>query len=421
MKKAIAILMTLFIIFGQASPVGATSASDIEKQIEENNEKINDLEKEKQGVEASKKTVQEELNELKDKITAKRQEIDVVQQGIDKISSEIASYQQEIDRIKANIGSLTKDIEEKEQSIREKEEQRTILEERLSLRLRSLYKTNYFEGFFSLILSSSSLGDLISKITAITKIVEIDNSLMQELETIKNSLEAQKEELSQEIQSLEAQNEKLYVERDSFQIALRAQEEKKKELNTAMEEIKELEAAAISKYNEFRNTESSISDEIENLDNINEELQKELDKLAEDLNKGNSGESTEEGFIRPVPGRITSEFGSRIHPIYGYEKFHYGIDIANSTGTPIKASKSGTVSYSGWMSGYGNVVILNHGNKEQTVYAHADTLKVSKGQKVFQGQVIATMGSTGNSTGPHLHFEIRIDGVKTNPRNYIEF
>lgn len=119
-------------------------------------------------------------------------------------------------------------------------------------------------------------------------------------------------------------------------------------------------------------------------------------------------------LIRPVSGTITSRFGRRSSGT------HKGLDIATSTGTPISAAAGGTVSYAGWNStGYGNFVLIDHGNGVQTGYAHCSALYVSVGQYVSQGQTIAAVGSTGNSTGPHLHLEVRINGVCQNPQNYL--
>ena len=122
-------------------------------------------------------------------------------------------------------------------------------------------------------------------------------------------------------------------------------------------------------------------------------------------------------IIRPTSGVLTSRFG------YRWGRGHKGIDIGASKGTPIKAAASGTVTLSqyGYNGGYGNYVIISHGNGVQTVYAHCNALKVSTGQKVSQGQLIATVGSTGDSTGNHLHFEVRVNGVAQNPLNYVSY
>ena len=118
-------------------------------------------------------------------------------------------------------------------------------------------------------------------------------------------------------------------------------------------------------------------------------------------------------LIKPINGTITSRFGSRSRGL------HTGLDIANSTGTPIKAAAAGVVTYAGYKGSYGYMVVISHGNGVETYYAHCSRLYVSAGDSVSQGTVIAAVGSTGNSTGPHLHLEVRVNGVAKNPQNYL--
>ncbi|PSR15666.1 peptidase M23 [filamentous cyanobacterium CCP3] len=124
-------------------------------------------------------------------------------------------------------------------------------------------------------------------------------------------------------------------------------------------------------------------------------------------------------FVFPANGNISSGFGNRRHPILGYSRFHAGIDFAASQGTPIYAADSGRVIFSGWYGGYGQAVIIDHGGGISTLYAHASRLLVSEGQAVQQGQAIGAVGSTGLSTGPHLHFEVRQNGNPVNPVAYL--
>ena len=121
------------------------------------------------------------------------------------------------------------------------------------------------------------------------------------------------------------------------------------------------------------------------------------------------------GFLLPVEGQYTSYFGLRNHPILQEKRFHEGVDIAAAEGTPVKASRHGVVKEAGWLGGYGLTVVLDHGDDYQTVYAHLSRIDVRSGETVFQGQVIGTVGSTGLSTGPHLHFEIRQHGTPVDP------
>ena len=129
------------------------------------------------------------------------------------------------------------------------------------------------------------------------------------------------------------------------------------------------------------------------------------------------------GFIKPISGRITSPFGYRTHPIFKSRSFHSGVDIAGPYRGSVRASNSGKVIYTGWYGGYGKVVIIDHGrvNGKQisTLYAHLDSVSVSNGAYVSKGQVVGREGTTGYSTGPHCHFEVRVNGKPDNPLNYI--
>ena len=158
------------------------------------------------------------------------------------------------------------------------------------------------------------------------------------------------------------------------------------------------------------------------------ELASQSDKLTKML-RGRSVSSgnkivTTAGFLRPVGGPITSAFGWRQHPIFGSRTFHSGIDIGAAFGSPVKAANSGSVVYVGWYGGYGKVVIVNHGNYNgnptSTLYAHLSSYSVSNGATVAKGQIIGHVGSTGYSTGPHLHFEVRVNGSPVNPLGYVK-
>ena len=124
-------------------------------------------------------------------------------------------------------------------------------------------------------------------------------------------------------------------------------------------------------------------------------------------------------YLWPADGSPSSPFGYRVHPIFGTLRFHSGLDIAAGGGAPIRAADSGTVIHSGWYGGYGNCLIIDHGGGYSTLYAHCSALYVSYGQAVRQGQTVAAVGSTGYSTGPHLHFEVRINGNPVDPRGFL--
>jgi murein DD-endopeptidase MepM/ murein hydrolase activator NlpD len=154
------------------------------------------------------------------------------------------------------------------------------------------------------------------------------------------------------------------------------------------------------------------------------ELEKESNQIAADLRRRQAGQKVTPsghgvlGFPTANPV-ITSPFGYRIHPIYGDRRLHAGVDFRAATGTAVLAAGDGTVVFAGWMSGYGNTVIIDHGGQIATLYGHNSALAVSVGEKVKRGERIAAAGSTGNSTGPHVHFEVRVGGTPVDPMGYL--
>ena len=188
--------------------------------------------------------------------------------------------------------------------------------------------------------------------------------------------------------------------------------------NAAKRDIEQMQTSRAKKDDEIRNIQSRLK----KLEREENELIKKSNELANQIKglQSNFGRYSSGKMIWPLPSsrKITSPFGTRIHPISKKKKTHHGIDIAGNTGSPIVAAKEGRVIMSGWQTGYGNVVVVDHGGGITSLYAHCSALIARVGQNVKQGEVIAKVGSTGYSTGPHLHFEVRKNGNVVNPLNY---
>ncbi|MGM9973868.1 MAG: murein hydrolase activator EnvC family protein [Clostridiaceae bacterium] len=428
-KKTIALLIAGIVLVGQITVVQAAPAY-IEKrqeQMRENEKRIDSLENKVNEVNNSKKAVSDEISTLQGNINARYSEIASEQAVINDIESKITASENKINTIQGEIVKVEKEIEIVKVNISEKEKEIKYKEELLGKRLRNLYKNNVYEKFVVVLMESEGLSDLVSRVATISRVIITDNALINEIENLKAQLMADKEKLDSQAQELEVNKQKVLEEQASLKGAKAEREEKKKQLNAKIEELRALEAEQQSKYANLSAEEKSLKAEIHEIDEINEELQAQMDRFMAELNKSNQGSnnsgqpSNNNGYIRPANGRVSSEYGYRTNPVTGIYKLHAGIDIAASTGSPVYATRGGTVAFSGLMGGYGNVVIINHGNGVQSLYAHNSALKVSTGQQVSQGQIISLVGSTGNSTGPHLHFEIKVNGQPTNPRSLVNF
>ena len=250
-------------------------------------------------------------------------------------------------------------------------------------------------GYIKVILSSTSLSDFFNNLYMVKEVIEQDRDLLKELEENKAIVEEKKKSL--EDKTKEQENLKVSLESDNSK------------LEADKEEIENLKAELTK---EEEDLESKIADIIAK------------EEAASNSQSSSSGGSSSSAVITdgswPVPGYSgnSSSYGWRIHPILGTKKFHTGLDIPAPKGTPVTSFDDGTVIYSGVQGSYGNTVMINHGNGVVTLYAHNSSLNVSVGQKVKKGQVIAKVGSTGRSTGPHLHFEVRVNGQHTNPLSY---
>ncbi len=219
-------------------------------------------------------------------------------------------------------------------------------------------------------------------------------------------------ELNEKNKELIEKNRKLLEVSKKLQDIEKKLKEEKKYYNSILERRQEL----LRKYQEEID---KTKQDIEYYESIQKEKYEELQRyIVSNINRNKIYRGGK--FLWPTNSYVlTSYFGYRVHPIFGTTRFHSGVDIGASYGAPVYAAADGVVIYAGWYYGYGNTVIIDHGSGISTLYAHCSVLNVYKGQTVYKGQIIARVGSTGNSTGPHLHFEVQINGRPVNPLNYL--
>ena len=315
-----------------------------------------------------------------------RNDLDDVEAAQDELSKKMAQIekdvkemQKKVDNLNYMISQTTSEISSTEEKIQKKEKEMTEREDNLNERLKVMYKNGSI-GFVDILLGSSSISEFVSNMEIIQKIYQND---MEVLETLKK----EHEELQEIKATLKERKEKLSAQKTELVADKADLDAKKKELEAEEDKLK---AEA---------------------DRLTAEIVKLMDKNSPYV----GGEFT---WPCPASRYISSSFGNRLHPILKVWKFHTGIDIGCSAGKDIVAAASGKVIMSKVYGGYGNCVMIDHGGGIVTLYGHASKLLVSEGQTVKRGQTIALVGSTGRSTGPHLHFEVRKNGEYINPMNY---
>ena len=262
-------------------------------------------------------------------------------------------------------------------------------------RLVTLYQEGDIKAL-EILLQSRSFSDFSNRMYLVNEVVSRDAEVLDDLEIAQDRADQRRERVEDRKQTLESlQHQEENVRADTLDARQDTQAKKTAVLRDRL-------------------TWERALDELEA---NSREITAMLNRLQR-RSKGRGGVVVTPwtgGLARPVSGRITSGFGYRMHPILKRRKMHTGVDLAASSGTPIHAAAGGVVVFSGWWGGYGNCVILDHGGGLATLYGHCSSLGVGEGQKVSQGQSIAYVGSTGLSTGPHLHFEVRRNGNPVNP------
>jgi len=341
-------------------------------------------------------------------------EIDVLQASVDSLDPEIREAESRTKRLRGEVESLKTKISIKQTAIASTTAEYNHQVSLLGGRMRSSYKQgNWY--YLDVLLGSKDVGDLIARTELVGRVIEANNAIAVDLDETRAQLERARVELDRSLQAVA---------------------EKRAEAQAVEAKLKQLQGRRQSALNEqeavFRKKGELLADSKANaarLRALAEQEEAESDRIEAELS-GNGSGAFSGTMTWPVPAshRVTSPYGPRICPFHGRE-VHPGIDIGRpSSGADwptdqrkIVAAGGGTVVSAGYRGGYGNTVIIDHGNGVTTLYAHqaAGGLKVSLGQKVKRGQHIGTVGSTGNSTGPHLHFEVRVNGSPKNPMNYL--
>lgn len=372
-KRIIALIIGLVLVFSCILPVYADEVEEARQKLQELNQQID-------AQEANVNAVRQKQRSIVNQISTLDQSIKTVEDRISDLDSDIAHLEKEISNTQKDIAKQEKELDK----------QVTVLGERLIY----VYEEGGQASYLEVLLASTDIKDFLTRYDMLKYIIQGDMELI-------DSINQQRRDLDLKKSDLEVKQNRLLAAREEHKIH-------KESLNT--------------QHNEKKAVLSVVNQEKAAYEQALAELEAASQEVEAIIRRSQSGSQLGTGaFTWPTPGysTITSPYGMRFHPILKTRKMHTGMDIGAPMGAKIVAADSGTVIFSGWMGAYGQAIIIDHGKGLSTLYGHQSSLLVSSGQSVGKGQTIGKVGSTGWSTGAHLHFEVRINGQYTDPRNYV--
>ena len=352
--------------------------------------------------------IQQQLTNEANKKSEAEKTIGTVYEQLHAIQRDLDTATSELKQVQADRIQLDKDITKTEAELKAAQARLQSREKVFYKRVRDIY-INGRLSYLDVVIGSKDFSDFANRMEMLKRILQSDMDLI-------NTIKTEREEIASKKAKLEADRAKVLELEKVAQEKQNVINQKKAERQAVLERAMNDRDTAERAYNELMASSASITAMLQ------QRAAERAAAAAASSQGGGGGSTWVQGtgqLSAPVNAPITSNFGWRIHPIYGTRRLHAGTDFGVDEGTPVHAADGGVVVEAGWVSGYGYTVIIDHGNGMSTLYAHNSDVAVSPGQTVSKGQVVSYSGNTGGSTGPHLHFEVRINGEPTDPMGYL--
>ena len=351
-------------------------------------------------LEAQKEEVENKIEETNTKLEYVQSELSATMLKVQETEDKIIEYENDIEELGEKMNTLQASIDEANQSLQIASQNYEEKSDLLAKRLVAIYEAGDTQ-YLDVLLNSKSITDFISKYYIVQEIAEYDSILINQIEEEKNNIEQTRQKLENE------------------QSEIRILKSRSEQTSVVLSNMKTLQQSYIKQLSEG---EKVLQEQITAFKREQAEIEAQILLATNNIDADIQYTGGEMLWPVAISGTaITSGYGVREHPIQGIVREHTGIDIGNTPlGAPVVAAADGIVTYAGWLGGYGNCVMINHGDGVVTLYGHGNKILTSVNTEVKQGDVIMEVGSTGNSTGPHLHFEVRVNGNYTNPLSYVK-
>lgn len=397
--------------------VYGSSVEDLKQNIQELEQTQDQLNQQKKDAESQQNSMEDQLESTQNEVTALEQQKKALEETVKQLDIQLGAAVEELETVTQQQQQKQDEIDQATIQLEKAKEAENLQYANMKLRIQYMYETMN-ESYLAVLFSASSATDLLNRAEYISNIYNYDRMMLQKYEQAKNEVESQKQVLTTEYAQLEQLRGQAQEKQTSVEALLTQKNEEVAKQNQLIAQTKSL----AEQYQEQIAYQDQVIAQLEAkvLEAVKQQEQA-LSDLNDMVKQTENAGSVSGVFVWPCPSstRITSEYGYRIHPIYGDQRFHNGIDIGASMGAQILATCAGTVIGAGYNSSMGNYVMLDHGSGLVSIYMHASVLKVSSGDHVETGEVIALVGSTGNSTGPHLHFTMRLNGSYVSPWDYV--
>jgi murein DD-endopeptidase MepM/ murein hydrolase activator NlpD len=378
-KRIFAVVLLLGCFVWPALSDGA-SLDEVQTQIKETARKLSETKRREKSALGSLIKAERQLEQLESSLANLNPKLATTEQQIAVLTAQLNRAQEELDRLKSEMGGQ---------------------QELVNQRVRALY-IHGFQSQLEMLFTVKDFAEFVTRFEMVGRFIRGDLRIIRGYQVQQNLILRKKNEILQKQSELNGQKS-LFT-----RLQLQYHQEQSRQLLMRQNKAIELEA--------LQNNRQQLEKALDELEETSKEVEAQI-REYQDKNMAILGTGS---YMWPVSGKILQYFGWRVHPILRKRKFHTGIDIPQPSGTPVLAADSGVVMFSGINGGYGKLVIIYHGAGFSTVYGHNSVLLVNKGQAVTKGEVVAKVGSTGLSTGPHVHFEVRKDGVPVDPLGYLK-